>query len=89
MDPGFSLMDLKLALLEVAAEVNAEPRLYTIAQAAEILNVKERTVKHHIWGVKDLRYCKIGREVRIRAEDLREFIDSRLEPCVLDKELLS
>ena len=33
-------------------------------------------------GASDLSYLKIGREVRIRVEDLNEFLENRLTPCV-------
>ena len=68
---------------------NTSPKVYTIGEGAEILKCKERTIKHHLYEKRDLRYCKIGREVRIKEDDLKEFLNKRLTPCVLDQELLS
>ena len=58
------------------------PQVYTIPEVAEILKCKIKTVEGHLYGARDLSYLKIGREVRIREEDLREFLENRLTPCV-------
>jgi excisionase family DNA binding protein len=54
---------------------SACPRLLTIKQAAEHLNVSERTVWRLIETCK-LRARKIGRSTRIATEDLEKLIDS-------------
>ena len=35
-----------------------------------------------VYEKKDLPYLKVGREVRIREEDLKEFLENSLTPCV-------
>ena len=59
--------------------VNPGIRVYTIAEVAEILKCKERTVKHHLNESRDLRYLKVGREVRIREEDVKTFLDNKMK----------
>ena len=74
-------------LVEVVYEVieekhNSTPQIYTLPEVAEILKCKIKTVQGHLYGARDLSYLKVGREVRIREEDLREFLENRLTPCV-------
>ena len=48
-------------------------------QAAEFLDLSEQALQ--IWrttGRYDLPYCKIGRKVRYRMGDLRQFIEKRM-----------
>ncbi len=76
-------------ILETLSLLNKPPfQVYTIADVAKILKCKERTVRHHLFEIKDLRYLKVGREVRIVDEDLKEFLENRLTPCVHDREIL-
>jgi len=58
------------------------PQVYTIPEVAKILKCKTRTVKGHLYESRDLSYLKVGRGVRIRVEDLNEFLENRLTPCV-------
>ena len=74
-------------LIKVFCEVKEEkqdsiPQVYTIPEVAEILKCKTKTVERHLYTARDLSYLKVGREVRIRVEDLREFLENRLTPCV-------
>ena len=74
-------------LVEVVYEVieekhNSTPQIYTLQEVAEILKCKIKTVEGHLYEARDLSYLKVGREVRIREEDLREFLENRLTPCV-------
>ena len=74
-------------LVEVVYEVieekhNSTPQIYTLPEVAEILKCKIKTVEGHLYEARDLSYLKVGREVRIREEDLREFLENRLTPCV-------
>jgi len=74
-------------LIKVVYEVIEEkqdsiPQVYTIPEVAKILKCKIKTVEGHLYGARDLSYLKVGREVRIRVEDLREFLENRLTPCV-------
>ena len=63
-------------------------QIYTIREVADILKCSERTVRGDLFERKQLRYLKVGREVRIREEDLVEFIERNLKPCVYDVEVL-
>ena len=58
------------------------PQVYTIPEVAEILKCKITTVEGHLYETRDLSFLKVGRQVRIREEDLREFLENRLTPCV-------
>jgi excisionase family DNA binding protein len=82
------LNDLRKMLNEFLTKTTTFPKVYTISDVAEILKCKERAVRHHLYTARDLRYLKIGREVRIKEEDLHEFLSSRLTPCVLDRRAL-
>jgi len=52
--------------------------LYTVAQAAEILNVSDKTVRRYIWK-KDLTAIRIGGRLRIDPLDLKDFIRNHRE----------
>ena len=74
-------------LIKVFCEVIEEkqdsiPLVYTIPEVAKILKCKIKTVEGHLYNARNLSYLKVGREVRIRVEDLREFLENRLTPCV-------
>ena len=87
LDQQDSSKQYLLELIQVVYEVIEEkhsstPQIYTIPEVAEILKCKIKTVEGHLYGARDLSYLKVGREVRIRVEDLREFLENRLTPCV-------
>ena len=46
----------------------------TIEEVAEILKVSRRTVEGHLYEKRDLKYLKVGKEVRIREMDIRKFL---------------
>ncbi|MEC7758764.1 MAG: helix-turn-helix domain-containing protein [SAR324 cluster bacterium] len=74
-------------LIKVVYEViedkqDSIPQVYTIPEVAKILKCKIKTVEGHLYNARNLSYLKVGREVRIRVEDLREFLENRLTPCV-------
>ena len=77
------LFELIKVIYEVIEEKqDSTPKIYKIPEVAEILKCKTRTVKGHLYEARDLSYLKVGREVRIREEDLIEFLENRLTPCV-------
>ena len=74
-------------LIKVVYEVIEEkqdsiPQVYTIPEVAKILKCKTKTVEGHLYNARNLSYLKVGREVRIRVEDLREFLENLRTPCV-------
>ena len=78
-----NLFELIKAVYEVIEEKhNSTPQIYTLPEVAEILKCKIKTVEGHLYKARNLSYLKIGREVRIRVEDLREFLEKSLTPCV-------
>ena len=77
------LFDLIKVFYEVIEEKqDSTPQIYTLPEVAEILKSKTKTIESHLYEARDLSYLKVGREVRIREEDLREFLENRLTPCV-------
>ena len=87
LDQQVSSKQYLFELIKVVYEVIEEkqdstPQIYTIPEVAEILKCKTKTVERHLYTARDLSYLKVGREVRIRVEDLREFLKNRLTPCV-------
>ena len=78
-----NLFELFKVLYEFIEEKHSStPQIYTIPEVAEILKCKTKTIEGHLYETRDLSYLKIGREVRIRGEDLIEFLENRLTPCV-------
>ena len=73
---------IKVVYKVIEEKQDSTPQIYTIPEVAEILKCKIKTVEGHLYGARDLSFLKIGREVRIREEDLREFLENRLTPCV-------
>ena len=87
LDQQDSSKQFLFELIKVVYEVIEEkqdsiPQVYTIPEVAEILKCKTKTIEGHLYGARDLSYLKVGRGVRIRVEDLREFLENRLTPCV-------
>ena len=78
-----NLFELFKVLYEFIEEKHSStPQIYTIPEVAEILKCKTKTIEGHLYEARDLPYLKVGREVRIRVEGLREFLENRLIPCV-------
>ena len=76
--------DQVLERLDLIEEKIGQPRkFHTIQEVAEILGVKERTVRHHINETKLLPYLKISKKIIIRDEDLSGFIESQLKNKLL------
>ena len=61
-----------------------EVLVHTIDEVAFILKVKRNTVLNLIHRTQELSACKVGRELRIRDEDLKRFLAGRARPCVDD-----
>jgi len=83
-DPYLQRLEEKLdriaERLDLIEETMGQPkRFYSIQEVAEILGIKERTVRHHINETKLLPYLKISKKIIIREEDLSGFIESRLK----------
>ena len=72
--------DLKLErlaeLIAVKIDSARSPGLmvHTIDEVAEILKVSRRTVEGHLYEKRDLKFLKVGKEVRIREMDIRKFL---------------
>ena len=72
--------DLKLERLAelIAVKIDSDRSLglmvHTIDEVAEILKVSRRTVEGHLYEKRDLKYLKVGKEVRIREMDIRKFL---------------
>ena len=77
-------LDRVLERLDLIEEKIGQPRkFHTIQEVAEILGVKERTVRHNINETKLLPYLKIRKKIIIRDEDLSGFIESQLKNKLL------
>ena len=82
-------LDRVLERLDLIEERIGQPRkFHTIQEVAEILGVKERTVRHHINETKLLPYLKISKKIIIRDEDLSGFIESQLKNKLLKEWLM-
>jgi|TARA_B100001964_G_scaffold238686_1_gene304639 excisionase family DNA binding protein len=87
-DPYLQRLEEKLdriaERLDLIEETMGQPkRFYSIQEVAEILGIKERTVRHHINETKLLPYLKISKKIIIREEDLSGFIESQLKNKLL------
>ena len=73
-------------LIAVKIDSGRSPGLmvHTIDEAAALLKVKRSTIANLIHRTQELSACKVGRELRIRDEDLKRFLAGRARPCVDD-----
>ena len=75
MSPEF-LDELAERIVQRATEkLNNELEFYTINEVASVLKVSRATVERRI-REKELKTCKIGRNIRISKSDLMSFLDS-------------
>ncbi len=65
--------------LENKSEQQIDKILYTVEEAARILNLKLSRVRMAIFR-KEITYVKLGALVRIREEDIKKFISINLVP---------
>ncbi len=84
--------DIITALVQLNQKLNNSqsftPQVYTIVEVADILKCKESTIRHIVFRTHELPTCKIGKELRIRDEDLKKFLANRVSSCVFDKGVL-
>ena len=64
----------ELIVKKIARTGHPSVMVYTIDEVAEILKVSRRTVEGHLYEKRDLKYLKVGKEVRIREMDIRKFL---------------
>ena len=88
IDKAFQELFLKGLLERLVDSLERSKRtevlVHTIDEAAAILKVKRNTVLNLIHRTQELSACKVGRELRIRDEDLKRFLAGRARPCVDD-----
>ncbi len=63
-------------------------RLYTISETAEILKCPQRTVKGLIHEKNELRSLLIGRDLKVRHQDIEFFLEQRIRPSIYDQNVL-
>ena len=69
-------MNERLSMIE---QKMAQPqKLLTVKEVAQILRVKERTVRYYLNDSKEIPYLKVGKKNLIPEKDLSGFIESRL-----------
>lgn len=62
--------------------------VYTVPEVAQLLKCKESTVKNLIYRTKELQYIIVGRDIRVRHEDLADFLANRVTSCVYNQKVL-
>lgn len=60
--------------------MNEPTALLTIPEVADLLNVKERYIRHLV-AQKRIPYVKIGRHLRFHPHAIREFVESSAVPA--------
>ena len=76
-------LDRVLERLDLIEERIGQPRkFHTIQEVAEILGVKERTVRQHI-NEPSYFHLKISKKIIMKDEDLSGFIESQLKNKLL------
>jgi excisionase family DNA binding protein len=63
--------------LDAAVQNGLPPRLITISEAAQILNVKVSKLRQAIFR-REITYVKLGNLIRFREKDLENFINSNV-----------
>ena len=70
-------MNERLSMIE---QKMAHPqKLLTVKEVAQLLSLRERTVRYYLNDTKEIPYLKIGKKNFIREDDLSGFIESRLK----------
>ena len=75
MNPEFIDELVERFVQRVTEKSNHELEFYTINEVASALKVSRATVERRI-REKELKTCKIGRNIRISKSDLMSFLDS-------------
>ena len=57
---------------------NDKQLLVTVGQAAKLLAVSDFTIRRAVWSGR-LRSVRLGRSVRLRSDDLQQFIEANTE----------
>ena len=60
-------------------ESESLPELMTKDEAMKILKCTQRTLRYYLHDEKSLNYMMVGRSVRIKRSDLKDFIEKRMK----------
>ena len=69
-------MNERLSMIE--RKIAQPQKLLTVKEVAQILRLKERTVRYYLNDSKEIPYLKVGKKNLIPEKDLSGFIESRL-----------
>ena len=69
-------MNERLSMIE--RKIAQPQKLLTVKEVAQLLRVKERTVRYYLNDSKEIPYLKVGKKNLIPEKDLSGFIESRL-----------
>ena len=69
-------MNERLSMIE--RKIVQPQKLLTVKEVAQLLRVKERTVRYYLNDSKEIPYLKVGKKNLIPEKDLSGFIESRL-----------
>lgn len=88
MSSDIQINELANTLIEaIHKQVPSEVRVYSPEQIADLLQVKESSVRNLIHRTKELRSFTVAGKLRIRHVDLASFLASRVHPCINDEVL--
>lgn len=71
------IFDFVESLIEERVNLNSEKRLFTVEEAAKILNIKVSRIRAALFQ-REITYIKIGALVRFRQSDIDSFIEKNL-----------
>ena len=69
-------MNERLSMIE--RKISQPQKFLTVKEVAQVLRVKERTVRYYLNDSKEIPYLKVGKKNLIPEKDLSGFIESRL-----------
>ena len=78
-NPSEQLEKLLNILNSKLQESASLPELMTKDEARGILKCSQRTLNYYLHDEKSLNYMLVGRSVRIKRSDLKDFIEKRMK----------
>jgi len=70
----------ELCFQNVTTKGEIRMRLLTVKETAKILSISEKTLYQWHWLEKNVPFVKVGRTLRVSAEDLSRFIEAGKKP---------
>lgn len=85
MDNILNISILKRLMYEAISQLHDEQQVFTKAEAAAFLKIKESALERYAFKLNQIAYSKAGKNAVFLREDLLKFLAKRRIPSIYDE----